>query len=69
MMVAVSASPWRRSARPTAWTMSVTDSFGWPNSTESIAGMSTPSPRQRALATTAQPPAGGVRSASSARSR
>jgi hypothetical protein len=69
MMVAVSASPWGRSARPAIWMMSITDSLGEPNSTESMAGTSTPSPRQRALATTDQPPSGGCRSRSSTSSR
>ena len=69
MMVAVSVPSWRRSARPTACTMSITDVFGAANSTESMAGTSTPSPRQRALATTDQPPSGGCRSRSSTISR
>jgi hypothetical protein len=38
MMVAVSASPWGRIARPAIWMMSVTESLGEPNSTESMAG-------------------------------
>ena len=40
MIVAVSASPWGRSARPAIWMMSMTDSFGAANRTESMAGTS-----------------------------
>src|SRR6266496_3731800 len=54
----------RRRARPIACTISITDCFGRVNTTQSIAGTSTPSVRHRTFDTTVHPSSGGVTSMS-----